>query len=297
MNHANAATMDRDLKGPASAALLIAALIWLGLAASQLVWTLLPAPTSTGDSPRSEGATRDAGGQTPDVDLVSLHLFGQAAAQVRPTVAEAPETQLNLTLLGTLAGEIETQGMAIIADESGAQAGYQAGDELPGGATLREIYADRVVLERGGVRESLRLERNDNVVASGNPQTTRGPRPGTSAPLGAPPDGIDWQAIRNQSRVNPQQMAQLAQNIRALPFTENGKPIGVRLMATRDASMLTNVGLRSSDIVLSVNDIPLSDPSRQPELLGLLQGGSNFRVRIRRNGREMTLDIDASKLK
>lgn len=295
MTHANPAMGERDWRGPGAALLLLAALVWLGLAGADLFWTLLPAPTSAGGAQDVGATTQLRSGAQPEVDLVSLHLFGQAAAQVRPTVAEAPETQLNLTLLGTLAGEIETQGMAIIADEAGHQAGYEAGDELPGGATLREIYADRVVLERGGIRESLRLERSD-AASSNSSQSSGGPRPGTSAPLGAG-SGVDWEALRNQRRADPQALARLGQNIRALPFTENGKPIGVRLMATRDASMLTNVGLRSSDIVLAVNDIPLNDPSRQPELLGLLQGGSNFRVRIRRNGREMTLDIDASKLK
>lgn len=276
----------------------VVALVLVAVAAANLVLNLLPAPTSGGGVADQTGALKTASA-VPDVDVARLHLFGQAGAQGQVVVEDAPETQLSLTLLGTVAAERITEGLAIIADDTGVQGFYGGGDELPGGAVLREIYADRVVLERAGIRESLRLERNEAAVSTNN----RGrPLPG-AAPVaqtgrlntGVTPN-VDWQTVRSNQVLDPVRLRQLGQQIRAQPFMENGQPVGVRLMATQNSTILSRLGLRSSDIVVAVNDIPLNDPSRQFELMSLLNNQSTFNVRVRRNGREMTLNIDASKI-
>lgn len=280
-------------------AALLLALVAFAVAAANLVLNLLPAPTSGGgDSPAT--TTLQAATTIPDVNVAKLHLFGQAGAQGSVVVEEAPETQLNLTLLGTVAAERITEGLAIIADDAGVQGFYGGGDELPGGAVLREIYADRVVLERAGIRESLKLERNEAAVSSNSRGRPVGP---TSTPVvqtgrlntGVTPN-VDWEAVRSNQVLDPVRLRQLGQQIRAQPFMENGQPVGVRLMATQNSTVLSRLGLRSSDIVIAVNDIPLNDPSRQFELMSLLNNQSTFNVRVRRNGREMTLNIDASKI-
>lgn len=106
----------------------------------------------------------------------------------------------------------------------------------------------------------------------------------------------DWQALRRESRLDPAALQRLGSQIRAMPHMENGEAIGVRLVASRDATMIHRLGLRSSDVITSVNGIPLNDPSRQFELLRALESQSRFQVRLRRGGRDMTLSIDASKL-
>ncbi len=236
----------------------------------------------------------------PSTDLATLHLFGQAGLPTAPITVEAPDTTLRLTLLGTAAADDPASGGAIVADESGAQGYYVVGDDLPGGAELREVHPDHVILSRQGRRESLRLDRDDTASATtSGPSTFRPREPGRAAgtaPALSAPAAPDWNAIRQNARVDPQKLMQLGSQIRALPFTENGKPIGVRLVASRDATLIRRLGLRSSDVIMSVNGIPLTDASRQFELMRLLESSSQFQVRIRRDGSPMTLTVDASAL-
>ncbi len=48
---------------------------------------------------------------------------------------------------------------AIIADGSGNEQSYFIRDSIPGGATLHQVHPDRVILNRGGMLEALRLPR------------------------------------------------------------------------------------------------------------------------------------------
>jgi len=76
---------------------------------------------------------------------------------VEKKVLDAPETRLKLTLRGVFASEDSSGGRAIVGDPQGKEENYAVGDPLPGGAKLSEIYPDRIILERNGRFETLRL--------------------------------------------------------------------------------------------------------------------------------------------
>ena len=90
-------------------------------------------------------------------EVIAAHLFGQAeadASQVAPTT-------LPLLLVGTWADVDPAFGMAMVREsESAPQRLVRVGDELPGGATLREVYARRIVFERDGRYEDLSFPEN-----------------------------------------------------------------------------------------------------------------------------------------
>jgi len=60
-------------------------------------------------------------------------------------------------LAGTIATEDPKRGVAIISDGGPAKV-YSVGDNV-GGATLHSVYLDHVILDRGGVLETLLLPR------------------------------------------------------------------------------------------------------------------------------------------
>lgn len=98
--------------------------------------------------------------------LASRHLFGQAVvsktARNSNTPIQAPETKLALTLKGVLASGDQATDVAIIAPGKQTNAPgkpYAIGDSLPNGASLKEIYGDRVILETRGRAETLTLNR------------------------------------------------------------------------------------------------------------------------------------------
>ena len=149
----------------------LSALALLGLTAwagAGLTWRLL------GPEPLSASPAVTAGampGGAPEVSrapglerVIAAQLFGAPRAErpVSVPLADTPETQLKLTLKGVMAASDPARGQAVIADASRREeAVYRVGDAVPGGATLAQIFADRVVLSRQGRFELLRLPREE----------------------------------------------------------------------------------------------------------------------------------------
>jgi len=112
--------------------------------------------TTVGDTPvmPSRAAIRAIAGH---------HLFGraeQSRPEVRTSPTLAPETRLKLTLSGVIAAtDSQRAARAIIAGPDGQEKSYTIDDRLPGGAVIKEIYPDRVILTRSGKYETLPLPR------------------------------------------------------------------------------------------------------------------------------------------
>jgi type II secretion system protein C len=90
------------------------------------------------------------------------HLFGMAAKEENKKVTkaiDAPETNLNLSLLGVLFNPNQEESRAIIEEQGKSHKSYKVGDPLPRNATLYSIEAERVILSRNGRHESLKLKK------------------------------------------------------------------------------------------------------------------------------------------
>ncbi|MGC8118870.1 type II secretion system protein N [Marinobacter sp. VGCF2001] len=94
----------------------------------------------------------------PDVSLSGLEIFGsatQSAQAGNSSTENLPETNLRLSLRGVLAADGDFPGSALVEDDKGKTEAYLVGDELPGNATLRTVFANRVIIERAGKLENL----------------------------------------------------------------------------------------------------------------------------------------------
>jgi len=93
--------------------------------------------------------------------IANSHLFGRSEVKaVAERGVSAPETKLNLLLSGVIASPDERSAVAFVAAGKGAaEKSYSIGENLPGGAILKEIYEDRVLLEYRGRMENLTLRR------------------------------------------------------------------------------------------------------------------------------------------
>lgn len=239
----------------------------------------------------------------PTTSLASWHLFGNALPQADPRLVAQPsrETTLKLALRGVFALGDPAAGRAIIADESGGEADYGAGDTLPGGATLKGVYPDHVTLERAGALESLSLpppgtagpgiapRSGTSPIASNRTAPLPGTR--TDAPFVNPniaTSPLAWNQATQKLDLNT---AALARDIQALPVIENGKFVGVRLAGGKDATLLARVGLQPDDVVTAVNGIQLDNPARGAEVAASLQNATSATVVVRRNGKPTTLTV------
>ncbi len=277
--------------------ILVSALLVVGLAGSlaHLTWRFLP-PPSTEPAPVApvEAPLARPVNQTDWVArLVSAHLFGEAPTEVAPPASqapiEAPETALKLTLRGVYLADDRSQSYAIIADAGGQDRTYRPGDALPGGASLEEVYVDRVILERNGRLETLRLptEAGTSHSAGGARSSVR--RTSRSGVLTPPPEAGQILAQYRERLLNdPQSVMDV---VRAEPYRRGGRIIGYRVFPGRDRGLLSQVGLQSGDVITEVNGLGLDNPLNGLEIMRDLQNASQVRVKVLRNGVEQELSV------
>ncbi|MCB1569358.1 MAG: hypothetical protein KDI69_11155, partial [Xanthomonadales bacterium] len=268
-----------------------------------LLWLLLAGP----NLPLAKPSTAPVSAQAPvgQTELAKWHLFGSAQGSLDlASLAQSKmaETALKLTLRGTFNEADPKAGVAIIADEAGVDQSYRVGDALPGDAKLEQILTGVVVLSRAGVREtlSLRLTETDtaNTAAARPASRTRQPPalPGTfgksTLPISTTPvisTGMpDMATYRAANLPNVQE---LAKQVQVAPVFANNRMRGVRLTAGRDSDILERAGLKPTDVVLSVNGIPLDGVGRQAELLNNLQGARRVQLDVERDGKVIKLQF------
>lgn len=188
---------------------------------------------SGGDHPR---------GRLSESQVAGWHLFGvyqpKAGENTANQPVSAPETNLQLSLLGLFQSTDPKQSSAIIAEKGQDAELYHIGDRIPGNATLTEIYSDRVILRRQGRLETLRLESFGSL--SGVSEVTPPSRPAPS----------------RQPASLSQERGVLIHRLGLEPVSQ-GSAQGYRIGAQAPRALLSQVGLKVGDVILSVNGHPL----------------------------------------
>ena len=274
------ATINRYVP-PAVTAVLV---ITIAYQLSSITWLLVPStPQTTPPVARRAETSRPAPGQ----DLGGLkdsHLFGEASKQAAPVVAnvvDAPDTTLSLTLTGILAGGSTPQ--AIISANRGQEKTYHIGDTIDNadGATLYAIEPDRVLLNRNGNLETLRLPQQLSNPAS---------RPTASlAPAAAQPGGSLRQVISENA-------SKITDIVRVSPHVQEGKVVGFRVTPGRDRATFDALGLQPGDVVTDINGTALNDASQGLQVFEALGETTQANVTVLRDGVPQVVVVDTTQL-
>ncbi len=221
-----------------------------------------------------------------DIDSISRYqLFGKRVQRVveaaEPVVA--PETKLKLELRGVIATG-DSFGAAIIADDRRREGYYRIGDELPGGVGLHEVFADRVILDRNGVYETLTLPSKR---MSFTDVKERGRSAGASTAISEEATQL-LHSYRELLLSDPQQ---LIGAVRTFPVRRNGQLVGYRIAPGRDRSLLNKFGLRPGDIVTAVNGISLNSPANGLAVMQKLNSAQSLSLEVERNGRNQSFQF------
>lgn len=268
--------------------------VWVIYRIATLIWALVPAPElpqPPTPAPAESRVAAPAGKPRPDAgQIAGWHLFGAAArteASAGPAPIDAPETRLNLVLRGVLSSDDPVEARAIIAEPNGTENHFRVGSSLPGGAELKEIHADRIILLRAGRHETLRLPREameGGAAPRGMPRALPGDdgEPGSDA-------GALIGDYRAQAEENPQALLDLA---RAVPFSDANGFAGFRLFPGNKPDLFTQLGLQPGDVVKEVNGVVLDSPMRGAEAMQQLRESSQLALRIDRGGQEINLAVD-----
>jgi general secretion pathway protein C len=266
--------------------------VWLAWMLAGLSWLLFPEPESLPEAQPGVGRPAPVQRQQPRIDeqqIAGWHIFGVAGEEkpvAQPATVDAPDTSLKLTLRGVFASDDPAEARAIVGDPRGKEEHYSVGDPLPGNATLTEIHPDRIILERNGRYETLRLPRDLTPAAGGNTAARSRPRSAGAGNTAA--KAAAFTRYRNEIKQNP---STFLNYVRATPARQGGKFIGFRLQAGRERGALKELGLRPGDIVTSINGVQIDSPAKGMKAMQALGEGDNVSVTLLRGGRETSLSL------
>ncbi len=260
--------------------LLVILIAWY---AARIFWLLFPGTAAPIWAPpaRTETAS-ERGAQGIDVAaIIATHLFGEDTGEAPPPVEtqDAPETRLNLELRGAIAAQDRRMAHAIIADGAGREQVYFLDDPVPGGATLHRVQIDRVILNRGGALETLKLPRE--FAATAPPQQTQ---------------QVTTSRRQTVQQVVSDNVATFTEIIRPQPYMPNGQLKGYRIYPGRNRQQFAALGLRPGDLVTEINGMTLDNPAQGMEIFRSLGDTTQVTVTLERSGQPQVLTLDTSQL-
>lgn len=263
----------------------VALVVLLAWQVIQLAWTLLGAGRAPVTDPAAAAPVQVPTGPAIDVGaIVNAHLFGEAGAvdagSGDPNAVAA--TQMALVLVGTIAHTDPALGYAIIGDSAASAKVYAVGKTITGSTKLHAVYADRVILDRGGKLEALLL-----------PKKYTGGGAVAAAPLPEAAGTMMGQRLQELVAQNPGAITEI---IRPQPVFANGQQRGYRVYPGRNRQQFSQLGLMPGDLVTAINGTPLDDPARGMEILQSMNSATQVTVTVERNGQSSQININNAAL-
>jgi len=288
--------------------------ILLAHTTATLTWQFVPSSPDVLPPPIAKTATSSSTKTRPDqnkqnyAQLSNWHLFGAAQKEMPkpvqrvipdPIPQEAPDTTLRLDLKGVFASKDMMDAFAIIADRMGNEDSYSIDSALPGGAILKEIYSDRVILLHNGRLETLRLlqdglatkkKSSNRATSRSNNRHSHRRNVSRSQPRGNV-NQVSFEATqvlkgyRDKLINDPQSVMN---TVRAEPYRQGGRLQGYRIFPGRDKDLFNQLGLQPGDVVTTVNGINLDSPLKGLEIMQNIQDATEVSVDVLRNGVNQT---------
>jgi general secretion pathway protein C len=270
----------------------LALVIGIAWQLARVIWMLMPGSDIGKQSitaPAQISGAQSSATSSIDVQLIArAHLFGEADPEAAVTVAresyeDLAETRLSLSLKGTIASPVPDASIAIIADNRNEEKNYVIRDTVAPGATLHAIYADRVVLNRGGTLEVLKLPK----------EFPQGAAPVRRNSTTIARTASNSASIQNVLSANA---AKLADVIRPTPYRVRGELQGFRVYPGRDRKQFASLGLRPGDLIKDIDGASLTNVAQATQIFQNLGDKDQVSVTVERNGRSEILILKTSQI-
>lgn len=238
-----------------------------------------------------------------------------SSPQVEEVVSDVPvASDLPLKLLGAMVADRPQWSRALmVEDRSTTTFVVSVGDVLPQGAEVVEVRRDRVILSRNGRLEFVRMDATQggnpgtppNALAPRPPSVTGATPPGVveAAPtFGGPPadkaaggavsrvDDTRFQVNRSAMEKELADPAALARQARIIPNYKDGERSGLKLVGISPNSVYSQLGIRSGDVIHSVNGVRVNDQNKALEMLDALRREKQVNIEVERRGQKQTYE-------
>lgn len=178
-----------------------------------------------------------------------------------------PETPLPFRLLGTLRAKDGAWSLAAL--ECGSKSTTVSVGDVVLGVEIVTIDQQELTVRRDG-----RLERLGRAA------------PTTSRPMAVP------RVSRKQIDDTMRDPRQLLREVQLLPTMEGGRLAGFRASFVKEGSVVSALGLKTGDVLRSVNGIALDNPQQLGALYSSLQSARRFDVELERDGVRITKSVE-----
>ncbi|MCC6620244.1 MAG: hypothetical protein IT385_03265 [Deltaproteobacteria bacterium] len=233
---------------------------------------------------------------------------------------ELVESQLPINLMGTFVSAVTDYSYATLQIEGEPKIASLGSEYLDGKAKVMKIARGHIVLREDQAYTYVRLWADKTAQApptpmpggplgpgrpGGPPLGKPVPTPGTTPPpvadanlgdtMATPNEGItktgayDYTLDRKMIDKQLADISKLQQEARVVPHYQDNQYQGFKLVGVRPGSLYRALGIRSGDIVKSVNGTPIDSPTKALELFEQLKKSSNIAVEIERRGQPKTL--------
>lgn len=260
------------------------------LIASQLAvftWMLLsPATLVLAEPTRAKGNTQIVANES----IADLHIFGnpEVAVVEVPKEVNAPKTRLRLELLGVMAASIAENSSAIISPKGGVGKNYRIGDVVQGRTKLAAVQQDQVILDSNGKLETLKfdltnkqgIQKSSKPTPSQRKARTSGSLKDRFRQVRTASDAVTL--LRDEVSSNP------AGALKQLGLETAANGSGYKV--SNSSSMLTQLGLKSGDVILSVNGQMLGNLDDDQMLLEQVANSGQARLEIQRGNRRFVVN-------
>lgn len=185
-----------------------------------------------------------------------------------------------------------TDGSAVAAlsdPASGRQGAFGIGDAVAGGWVLVGIAPREIEVERAGQRARVALDRPEvdgAQVAAARSASNDVPAADGITRLADGTIEIDRRLL-DEIRRDPMRRA----GARALPASQGGRTIGLRLSGVRPSSPLATLGLKSGDVIVALGDQPLDSVDAMLVAVGLIERADALTIRYLRAGKPVELAV------
>jgi len=219
--------------------------------------------------------------------LLAANLFGAAKipeSSAFTTPDQVPLSSLNLILTGVVVAGQES--IALISVSGQPQLPYSIGEDVTQGAILDTVYPDRVILQRGGILESLILK--DAVDSLIEHAGTRAGAPSKASisdirSMGANSYSFPHQLIKEQLK-NPKFLS----DARIVPRKNGG---GFLVQRLKKNSLYEKLGLKRGDVIESIDGQTINTAQDAMSHYQKLNGQGQVQIGIIRNGQAQMLQF------
>ena len=201
-----------------------------------------------------------------------------------------------LKLVGTAVTRDPQKRIAVIEDlKSRRQWSFHEGDRA-GGMLIKSIRRDHVVIDAGRGDETVKIS---GYLGQGR-QTAASPNVPAQRDLSGPPSpSINRVGSRERLYVIDREAVEAAfadpqsvlDTVDIMPARFFNREVGFRIAAFEPQSIFTKMGLRSGDLLLTVNDGEIAGPQEATSFFETIRKGGDIDLTVRRRARTYHINL------